>query len=162
MTWTTGKVVAASIGGLVVVIGLSIGGPIACDAINAKTAPVTSQLQEKSQVYTAQNRINQYNLFYNEYETYLDDLQAVKSNVAALDMFNREYPASVIAADPTGALQQEQGEDAQAVTGAQQICAQSANAFNQDSRKVQTGAIFKGVNLAKQVSVTACTNGSSQ
>jgi hypothetical protein len=159
--WTKTKIIWFSILGLVLIVGLSIGIPIAKDAINSTTAPITSKLQEKSQVFTAQNRINQYNKFYDEYGTYQDDLEAVKTNVSALNAFNKSYSPAMISADTTGALQQTFGEDSQAVTGARQICVQAANQFNQDSRKVQTGAIFKGLNLSKTVNIQSCQQGSN-
>jgi hypothetical protein len=155
-----GKITAFSVVSLVLLVALGVGLHLGGLFLNASLAPTTSKLQEKSQVYTAQNRIDQYNKFYDEFATYESDLVAVHNNIVTLNAFNKEYPPSAIAADPTGDLQQEQGQDEQNVNGAQTICATAAQAFNQDSRKVQTGAMFKGVDLSQSVSVGKCQTGS--
>lgn len=158
--WTKGKIIFFSILAFVIIVGGSIGGPILNDALNASTAPLTSSLQEKSQVYTAQNRINQYKQFFAEDETYLSDLAAVKTNVQTLNAFNKQYTSTQITNDPTGNLIQVQQEDISAATGAKQICVSAAEAYNKDSKEIVTGAQFKGHNIPKSVSVTACQTGS--
>jgi hypothetical protein len=161
--WTKTKIIWFSILGLVLIVGLSVGIPIANDAINATTAPITSKLQEKSQVFTAQNRISQYNKFYDELGTYNTDLAAVANNKTTLRLFESQNTPAEIRSDLTGTLEQESAQDQQAVNGAETTCVSAAQAYNQDSRKVQTGAHFKGVDLSKAVSVTACnTAGGAQ
>jgi hypothetical protein len=157
-----GKITGFSIAGLILLVALGVGLHLGGLFLNASLSPTVSKLQEKSQVNTAQNRIAQYDKFYNEYGTYETDLGAVKTNINMLKAFEKEYTPAQISADPTGNLTQLQGQDQAAVTGSQQICISAAQAFNQDSRKVQTGATFKGVDLAQSVSVTACQTGSTQ
>ena len=160
--WTKGKIIFFSILAVVIIAGGSIGGPILAAYINAGTSGVISKQQEHSQVNTADNRIQQYDKFYNEYGTYQTDLAAVHNNILTLKAFNKEYTSAQIAADQTGDLQQEQGQDQQNVSGASTICVAAAQAYNQDSRKVLTGAQFKGVDLSQQVNVHTCFTGSTR
>lgn len=154
-----GRIVTSSVAAVMIITGLSIGTPIVVDAINASTAPITSKLNEKTQVYTGTNRIQEYNKFYDEYTDYTTDMVAVADNIITLNTFNKTHTSANIASDPTGDLSQEQAEDQQAVNGAQEICASAAETFNNDSKKVVTGAQFKGVDLSKSVSVSDCQVG---
>lgn len=154
--WTPAKIIVVSVFSLVFLTGGLLVLPLATNSWWAATAPAISKMQETQQVYTAQNRITQYNKFYDEYSTYQTDLQTVKDNEKQLATFNKEHTASQVANDPTGNLTQLQGQYESSVTGAQEICTEAANAFNNDSRKVQTGAQFKGVDLSQQVDVKAC------
>jgi hypothetical protein len=161
--WTVTKVIVAVIAFVVLGAGLGVGISYATAGIGAATAPSLSKLRETQQVYTPENRINQYNLFYNEHASYETDLTAVKTAKTQLREFEKEFTPAQITGDATGNLIQEQNQDQGAVTGAETICASAANQYNADSRKVQTGAQFKGIDLSRAVSVTACTTaGGSQ
>jgi hypothetical protein len=157
--WTKGKIIFFSVCAVVLIIAGSIGGPILSNWINASTAPVISKQQEKQQVYTPQNRISQYNLSYNELATYKSNLESVSSNWTTLNTFDKEYTPADIAANATGTLAELQQQDQAAVTGTQQICTQSAEQYNADAAKIDTGAAFRGVNLPKTVSIPACEKG---
>lgn len=154
--WTGMKVFVAIVAFIILGTGLGVGISYANAGIGAATAPSLSKLHETSQVYTSQNRITEYNLFYTELGTYNTDLAAVKNNKTTLRLFEQMNSPAQIRSDLTGTLEQEYGQDQQAVSGAETTCVSAAQAYNQDSRKVQTGAQFKGVDLSKAVSVTAC------
>ena len=154
--WTGKKIAVVSVLAFLALIGGVLIYPLAANAWWAATAPAISSAQEKQIVYTGQNRINQYKLFYGELETYNTDVNAVKTNQATLNDFNKEYTPAMIAADQTGDLEQTQNEDQQAVAGASQECVAAANAYNLDSDEIQTGAQFKSVTLPKSVDVSAC------
>lgn len=158
--WTPAKVWVVSILSLILLIGLGVGIPLAVTATNAATSATTGKLNEKIAVNSAQNMMQQYNLSYNEMATYKSDLEAVYSNWETLNTFDKEYSPADIAANQTGNLAQLQQEDQAAVTGAQQVCTQAAAQYNADGAKLQTGATYRGENLPKTVSLTACEKGS--
>lgn len=152
----TALIVTAAVLGFLGLIGGAVVYPLVANTWWAYTAPTISRLQEKQQVYTAQNRIGQYNKFYDEYSAYQTNLQSVKNNENLLSQFKQEHSSSQIASDPTGNLTQLEGQYESGVTGAQTVCTQSANTFNNDSKKVETGAMFKGVDLSQEVDAQAC------
>lgn len=154
--WTRGKIILVSVLGFIVIVGGSVIYPIAANEWWAYTAPTISAAQEKQQVYTAQNRINEYKEFYADLESYNTDLEAVKTNESTLANFSKEYTPAEISADPTGNLEQLQSQDVSAVSGAETICVSAAQTYNLNSDEIVTGAQFKSVTLPKSVSPNAC------
>ncbi len=118
-----------------------------------------SNRQAQFSITSKQAQIDNYNKFYKMYGDYQADLETVASNQQALAGFNKEYTAAQIAADPTGNLESLQQQDVAAVQASQQSCTRDATTYNNDSKEVQTGAEYKGVDLSQQVSVAACQNG---
>ncbi len=154
--WSPAKIITSIVLFFVVVIGGTVIYPVVANKWWAYTSASIGKSQETQQVNSAQNRIAQYDHFYDEYGTYQTDINNVSTSESALKAFDKEYTTVQITGDSTGNLEELQAQDQAAVTGSQQICVAAAEAFNQDSRKVVTGAQFKGVDLSKQVSVSAC------
>lgn len=122
--------------------------PLAVWGFQVVTAGAKGRGDQIIQVNNATNRTEQYNHFFDLKATYDTQVIAVQNNKAAL------------AADDPNATDiqsvQDRDADKKNVTGAETICAGTANQYNEDSAKVVTGAQFKSFDLPDNLDPGAC------
>lgn len=119
------------------------------------TSGIKGAGDQKKQVNSAQNRTDEYNHFFDEKADFDSQVKAAKLARQALAEFEKTYKAGQTP-DPTGQLAETDANDHTDVTGAEQECTDTANAYNNDSEKTLTGAQFKAAGLPETLDPTDC------
>ncbi len=122
--------------------------------LGVATSGVHGRGEQIKQVNSATNRTAWYHHFFDLKTAYDSEVQAVQLAKKQLDDFNKATPPGT--PDPSGQLAQTRAEDQTNLTGAQQQCVTSANAYNNDTQKTLVGAQFKAAGLPDTLDPNAC------
>jgi hypothetical protein len=118
------------------------------------TSGVHGRGEQIKQVNNSVNRTQWYHHFFDLKTAYDTQVQAVGLARKQLDDFNKANPPGT--ADPIGQLAQLRAQDQTNLTGVQQQCINSANAYNNDTQKTVVGAQFKAAGLPDTLDANAC------
>jgi hypothetical protein len=119
------------------------------------TSGIKGAGDQKKQVNSARNRTDEYNHFFDEKADFDSQVKAAKLARQALAEFEKTYKPGQTP-DPTGQLAETDANDHTDVTGAEQECTDTANAYNNDSQKTLTGASFKASGLPASLDPNKC------
>jgi hypothetical protein len=134
---------------------LVAGIPIAGIAISQATLGVRSSIQERNIVNNPLNRIYEYNHFYDLRATFVSQLAAIRNNKAQLAQYQKMEAGQP---DPTGQIGSTLAQDQSAVSGAESLCASTAQQYTQDAQKIATGGQFKDKNLPFSLDFNQCAH----
>jgi hypothetical protein len=139
--------------GIAVVVVLALAG-WGIWGLGVATSGVHGRGEQTKQVNGSVNRTQWYHHFFDLKTAYDTQVQAVGLARKQLDQFNKDNPTGT--ADPIGQIAQLRAQDQTNLTGAEQQCVNSANAYNNDTQKTLVGAQFKAAGLPDTLDANAC------
>lgn len=122
--------------------------------LGVATSGVHGRGEQIKQVNSSVNRTQWYHHFFDLKTAYNTQVAAVGLARKQLDQFNKDNPPGT--ADPIGQIAQLRAQDQTNLTGVQQQCVNSANAYNNDTQKTLVGAQFKAAGLPDTLDANAC------
>lgn len=136
------------------VIAVLVAAGWAIWGFGVATSGVHGRGEQIKNVNSSLNRTQWYHHFFDLKTAYETQVAAVGLARRQLDQFNADNPPGV--PDPAGQIAQLRAQDQTNLTGAEQQCISSANAYNNDSLKTLVGAQFKAAGLPDTLDPTVC------